>query len=113
MKYLFFVSLFLALSCQTSIAQSKKQQPPETATLKLYPTTAKTYVNVYVEWPQAQPFRMAIYDAAGVLIKEWEEGPNQHYQKTIFVSEMADGNYTLHVTDKKKGVMTADFVVAK
>lgn len=63
--------------------------------LILFPSPAKGSINVKLNWSAPQPFTMAIYNTAGIKIKEWNIPATQQYQQTINLPGLPPGNYTL------------------
>jgi hypothetical protein len=62
-------------------------------TLRLYPTLADKYVNVYVQMHHPKPFTVTIYDAYNNVIKQWNEDANASYEKAVDVTKLANGKY--------------------
>ncbi len=63
--------------------------------LKLYPTQAKTYVNVYVEYEQPTDFMIKIVGSPLNDEKKWELKAKTSYQQSLDVSQLPNGTYTI------------------
>ena len=79
-------------------------------TLKLYTNPADTYFNIYIDWDNAQTFKLTIYDAYDALIKEWNESVRESYQHSVDVTQLPEGNYYL-IAEGTKGQLYAEFQV--
>src|ERR1700748_1910262 len=74
-----------------TITDSVSQVPG--TTLRLYPTVADKYVNIYVQEHQPKAFKVTIYDGSNNVVKQWDEGANASYEKAVDVSKLNNGKY--------------------
>jgi hypothetical protein len=81
------------------------------ATLRLFPTVAKSYVNIYVQSSKPRPFKVGIYDISNKLVKEWDGGANASYEKSLDVTGMQNGRYYIKITFAN-GSLRQSFTVA-
>jgi YbbR domain-containing protein len=110
MRYLHYL-LLPGLMLTTTIARAQENKEPATgqtpsATAKeqltIYPVTADSYTNVYIEWEEMQPFTISIYDSKGILQHEWKEKSARSYQKAVDLSALPAGNYHIEVKGRKE-----------
>ncbi len=113
---IFLYTAFMFLSGYSATAQSagthSQTQQSASGTLKLYPTTAKTYINVYVDWKTARSFSVAIYDSTNALVKEWNESARASYQKSVDISALPTGNYSVAVRSKQEE-LSGTFIISR
>jgi len=93
-----------------TITDSVSQVPGGT-TLKLYPTRADKYVNIYVQEHQPKAFKVIIYDDHNNIVKQLDEGANASYEKAVDVSKLYNGKYYVKVTFGT-GYLRQSFTVA-
>lgn len=98
------ILLFLALLITNSSAfaqqrnnktTSQKEDKEPVQHLKLYPTKATTYVNVYVEYEQPTDFTITIVATALSNERKWLLKAKTSYQQSIDVSQLPEGEYTI------------------
>ncbi|OSZ79558.1 hypothetical protein CAP35_15300 [Chitinophagaceae bacterium IBVUCB1] len=66
--------------------------------LKLYPNPAKTYTNIYVDWVQAQPFSIIVYDMQyNTQLTEIKVGTRKSYQYALDVTQLPNGKYKITI----------------
>lgn len=80
--------------------------------LKLFPTTANTYINIYVDWNELQPFTVYVCKDDNEIVAQWQGDTRKNYQKALFTSKMGPGNYYIKVKSPK-AEMTEAFTVAR
>ncbi|MGN6569140.1 MAG: hypothetical protein ACTHJ0_14360 [Flavipsychrobacter sp.] len=78
--------------------------------LKLFPPTANSYVNIYVDWNELQPFTVYVYKDDNEIVAQWQGDTKKNYQKALFTSKMGPGNYYIRVKSPK-AEMTETFTV--
>ncbi len=95
---------FCLLTASSAIAQSATKEntkaTKETTTdkLKLYPNPAKTYTNIYVDWVQAQPFSIVVYDMQyNSQLTEIKVGTRKSYQYALDVTQLPNGKYKITI----------------
>ena len=71
--------------------------------INVFPNPASTTLNLHVQWNDAQPFTIAIYDMQGRLLRQWGEEKTKDYSKQIPVSALPAGNYILKVLGENGG----------
>jgi len=76
----------------------------------LFPCPANNMLSLKANWQNAENFSVSIYDVEGRVMKSWSEAGTQNYQKAISVSNLANGNYFLHISSQS-GVFTSQFTV--
>jgi hypothetical protein len=120
MRYLYYLLITgLLTTGSTAFAQqgtraktSDKSAYEEKEKLALYPLTADSYTNVYIEWDEMQPFTIAIYDNKDILQTEWKEKSTRSYQKAVHLSSMPAGSYYIVVKGKNE-VLKKDFIISR
>lgn len=63
--------------------------------LKLYPTRATTYVNIYVEYSQPTDFTIKIVGSPLNDERKWELKAKSSYQQKLDVTQLPNGSYTI------------------
>ncbi|MGN6568094.1 MAG: T9SS type A sorting domain-containing protein [Flavipsychrobacter sp.] len=63
----------------------------------IYPVPASSFFNININWQNAQPFTISMYDINGRLVKQWTEKATKNYHKAIFTSDLNSGNYFIKV----------------
>lgn len=76
-------------------AGKKQEQVKPEQHLKLYPTQATTYVNVYVEYPQPTDFTITIVGSPLNNEREWKLKAKTSHQQSIDVTQLPGGKYTI------------------
>ncbi len=98
------ILLFLALLITTSSAFAQRgnnkttkqaEQKEIVQHLKLYPTRATTYVNVYVEYEQPTDFTLTIVATPLNNERKWLLKAKTSYQQSIDVTQLPAGEYTI------------------
>lgn len=92
-----------------TITDSVSQVPG--TTLKLYPTVADKYVNIYVQEHTPKAFKITIYDGSNNIVKQWDEGANASYEKAVDVTKLINGKYYVKITFGT-GYLRQSFTVA-
>jgi len=110
---LLLTAIFL-IATQTLFAQNHKHEGEvRKEVLHLFPDTAKTYVNIYVSFPQAKSFSLSIYDYRyQSWIKEVKVVARKDYQYSLDVTKLENGKYKVHLTADREQY-DADFVVSR
>jgi hypothetical protein len=67
------------------------------ADLKLFPVPAKDYIHIQMQWTNAQPFSMGIYDMSGRLCQQWSEVAIKDYYRKVPTANLPAGVYMLRV----------------
>lgn len=93
------ICLFTASSAAAQSAtkeNTKTTKETTTDRLKLYPNPAKTYTNIYVDWLQAQPFSIVVYDMQyNSQLTEIKVGTRKSYQYSLDVTQLPNGKYKI------------------
>ncbi|RYD58194.1 MAG: T9SS type A sorting domain-containing protein [Sphingobacteriales bacterium] len=84
----------------------------EHASVHTYPVPATDIVNLNIDWTIPQQFSIALLDAQGRVVRQWEEAPQVKYLERISVSDLASGNYFIKVTGERTQ-MTERLVISK
>lgn len=63
----------------------------------IYPVPASSFFNINLDWQNAQPFTISMYDINGRLVKQWSEKAAKNYHKAIFTSDLNSGTYFVKV----------------
>jgi hypothetical protein len=79
--------------------------------MKLYPTLANKYVNIYVNCKKPKDITINIYDASKTLIKQMHEGAQTSYEKSVDVTGLPNGKYNVFV-EFDHGHLRQSFTVA-
>lgn len=92
---MFFAMFFLFIG-PVMYGQNRKEEKVDIQkkVLHLYPDTAKTYVNVYVELPETSSFSLSVYDYRyQTWIKDVKVVDRKSYQYNLDVTKLEDGRY--------------------
>jgi len=65
--------------------------------MTIYPSPANSYINIDINWKNAQRATLAIYDMNGRLYRQWTANPGLSYYSNIPTGSMPAGNYILKV----------------
>ena len=66
----------------------------------VYPSPARSNVNISMKWNKPQDFVVAIYDIQGRIIRQWGEKATNEYKKNVPLAGIAPGTYILQVKGK-------------
>ena len=114
MKRLFLLGV-LFLTMQDCMAQQdnsgQKEEVKKVPTLQLYPKTADKSLNIYVELPQPTDIVVSMPGTERNNPVSWEMNARSSYQKSIDVSTLPEGLYTIKVAGK--GVALEDSFTIK
>lgn len=83
------------LAQQKNNKTEKKAEQQAILHLKLYPTQASTYVNVYVEYEQPTDFTIKIVGSPLNDERKWDIKAKSSYQQSLDVSQLPNGTYTI------------------
>lgn len=75
--------------------KAKQQTNKDKQHLKLYPTEATNYVNVYVEYDKPTDFVITIVGSPLNNERKWEIKAKTSYQQSIDVTQLPGGSYTI------------------
>ena len=90
------VTSTIAFAQQTNNKKNRKQaEATATGHLKLYPTVADKYVNIYVEYTQPTDFVLTILATPLSNEKKWQEKAKSSYQHKLDVTQLLNGEYTI------------------
>lgn len=98
MKQLFVILTLMIALVGTATAQKKsnpKQVTEQEKHLKLYPTMADKYVNIYAEFDAPQDFTLRLPPTELNNEKSWEVRAKESYQTSLDVTQLPDGTYTI------------------
>lgn len=80
-------------------------QSDSTNVLKLYPTEAKDYVNVYVTFDKPTDFTLSMVSKVWTEAMEWKEYAKESYQKKIDITRLPEGEYRIYLEYNEETVM--------
>ncbi len=80
---------------QADNKKPKQQTSKDKQHLKLYPTEATDYVNVYVEYDQPTDFVIIIVGSPLNNEQKWQIKAKTSYQQSIDVTQLPTGSYTI------------------
>ncbi|MBW7914876.1 MAG: hypothetical protein H3C54_14510 [Taibaiella sp.] len=83
------------LAQQKNNKTEKKAEQQAVQHLKLYPTQASTYVNVYVDYELPTDFTIKIVGSPLNDERKWDIKAKSSYQQTLDVSQLPNGTYTI------------------
>jgi len=66
-------------------------------TVNIYPSPASNVISIDLNWNNAQPSVIAIYDATGRIYRQWQVSSATTYHAQVPVSDMPAGNYFVKV----------------
>lgn len=67
------------------------------ASFDVYPMPAGTFFCLNIDWKNAQPFTVSLFDVTGRLVKQWSEKATANYHKTIPATDLHSGNYFIKI----------------
>lgn len=86
----------LMFAQQGNNKSNKKQESTKLVQhLKLYPTVATSYVNVYVEYEQPTDFTITIVGSPLNNERVWKLKAKTSYQQSVDVTQLPGGTYTI------------------
>jgi hypothetical protein len=71
-------------------------------TMTVFPSPAKNSITIKLEWDKPQPFTIAIFDAVGRLVMQWNEAATREYKETISLPYAPSGNYFIRAIGGKQ-----------
>lgn len=101
MKYILILATLLLLCTHAQaqkrkpIADRKESTNINTQHLKLYPTEADKYVNIYVEFIDATDIILTLEATDRSNEKSWKAKAVTTYQHSLDVSQLPPGNYSI------------------
>jgi|GEM_PF-2551174 len=75
--------------------QKEKESTEQVGHLKLYPTVADKYVNIYVSYDEPTDFRLTIEGTDRNNERKWELKAKMSYQQSLDVTALPEGEYTI------------------
>ena len=67
----------------------------------LYPVPAGNSLTIDIAWNEAQPFTVAFYNAAGILVRQLQVPAMLHYRDNVQLSDLPAGNYVVNISGSK------------
>ncbi|OSZ78175.1 hypothetical protein CAP35_07905 [Chitinophagaceae bacterium IBVUCB1] len=67
----------------------------------VYPSPASEYIKLNVSWKTLQATKVAIFDMQGRLLRQWEEPAAKQIDRTIPISDLPNGIYTIQLHGKE------------
>jgi hypothetical protein len=105
MKRIAFLLIFIvsapAVFAQHSNNKKHKATAPATQHLKLYPTTADKYVNIYVEFEAPTDIIITLLPTDRNNEKSWTIKAITSHQQSLDVTALPDGQYTIQLSAGK------------
>lgn len=101
MKYITIMSVCFVFCMQTH-AQSKTSDHQQTEQglqqhLKIYPTVADKYVNIYVDFEVPTDFSLTIPPSDKNNEKKWSVSAKSSYQHSLDVADLPEGKYMIRL----------------
>lgn len=100
-------------------AQDKKAKPATVkvekgSSLKIYPNPARTFANIFVEWPSVRNFTISIYDLDyKAVIKDWKVEARKSYEYSLDVIKLPRGGSYRVTVKSDGGELQQDFTIAR
>ncbi len=83
-----------------------------TTQMQVYPNPAQNVLHVTIEWPNPQPFTIAIFNSTGKQVYTQQVAALRIYNGSISTAQLPAGTYVLKLTGST-GEFTKTFIIAK
>jgi hypothetical protein len=80
--------------------------------LTVSPNPSNTILNIKINWQEAEPFTMSIYDMSGAVVRQWMEQPVKNYSKVLSLNDLPVGNYIIKAR-AQHGMQAGEFTIVK
>lgn len=79
-------------------AKTRHSVPASVSHMKLYPTEADKYVNIYVDFDTPKEFTLTLLPTELSYEKKWDVAAKSSYQYSLDVTQLPPGSYTVVLT---------------
>lgn len=103
------VGIDTSVSAQTYVHRAPLNCNPtcNEGAMRLYPATANSYVNIYVDWNELQPFTVYVCKDDNEIVTQWQGDTKKNYQKALYTNKMGPGNYYIKIKSPKSEMSEA------